>query len=116
MQALFGAFGPSATLDVALSNTEGRLTLKSDTDAAAGSGGAAPAPQAAVQYVYSSFDNVDGEARVIVPAGKKLEHIGIRAEVKGVVGESNLSTACALKRCWTQFVPTYRLLITCSPA
>jgi len=96
MQALFGAFGPSATLDVALSNTEGRLTLKSDTEAAAG-GGAAAAPQA-VQYVYSSFDNVDGEARVIVPAGKKLEHIGIRAEVKGVVGESALLAPCALRR------------------
>lgn len=94
MQALFGAFsGPSISLDVVLTNVDGRLNTRVEGEAApaggAGAGAVAAAP--AGMYVYSNGENVEGEARIIVPAGKKLEHVGIRAELKGVVGEHTQS-------------------------
>lgn len=89
MQALFGAFsGPSTSLDVVLTNVDGRLNTRVEGDAAAAGGAGAVAAAPAGMYVYSNGENVEGEARIVVPAGKKLEHVGIRAELKGVVGES----------------------------
>lgn len=79
MNALFGAaFGPAATLDVTLSNVERRLQLPEGEGQAAGVGFPV--------YIYSAGESVEGTAKIAVPPGKKLEHIGIRAELKGVVG------------------------------
>lgn len=81
MQALF--FGPSATLDVVLTNLAGRLSTTPSEEAGAGGGGGPPP----AFHIYSSGEDIVGEARVVVPPGKKLEHVGIRVELKGVIGE-----------------------------
>jgi Vacuolar protein sorting-associated protein 26 len=92
MQALFG-FGPSSSLDVVLTNVDGRLRVEDGAvvstpppmtpSAGSSSKEALPAPC----YIFSSGESIEGEARIDIPAGKKVEHMGIRAELKGVVGE-----------------------------
>lgn len=37
-------------------------------------------------HVYQGREAIRGRVRVVVPAGKKLEHIGIKVELKGIVG------------------------------
>lgn len=88
--------GPSSTLDVVLTNVEGRLRIDNDgsvTDAPLTSSSSAPSskdgssgPQPPL-WIYSTGESVEGEARIDVPPGKKVEHMGIRVELKGVVGE-----------------------------
>ena len=86
--SFFSAFtGPSVTLDVTLTNVAGRARA---AEAAPGEGSAsAPGGGGGGDglFIYSNGEAVEGTASIFVPPGKKLEHVGIRAELKGTVGE-----------------------------
>lgn len=82
-QSLFG-FGPSASAEIALTNVAGRIAKTLESAEGASSGSGAPATQHL--FVYSNGEDVVGEAKVVVPSGKKVEHLGIKVELKGVVG------------------------------
>jgi hypothetical protein len=74
-QSLFGsAFGPNANLDLVLTGVSHRKTVSIEQD-----------DKVQQLYIYSNGDNVDGELKVHVVSGKKLEHVGIKVELKGVV-------------------------------
>lgn len=79
-QSILSSFGASAKIDVHLANPSGRAHLT--IPAADGSG-----PQ--TTYIYSSREDISGEVKVTVMGGKKIEHSGVRVELKGVVGECN---------------------------
>ena len=37
-------------------------------------------------YIFEGREPVRGRVRVTLPAGKKLEHLGIKVELKGTIG------------------------------
>ncbi len=74
-----------------LSDTAGRahrMVAAADAGAGAAAGSKAPTPV----YIFSSREDVAGEVKINVFGGKRLDHGGIRIELKGVVG------ACRLER------------------
>jgi len=97
MQALLGAaFGPSATLEVTLSGLAGRPFVvpsaagdSSSAQPPVGGAGASDVPESLRNYIFSAGETLDGVASVAVPPGRRLEHTGMRAELKGVVGASS---------------------------
>ncbi len=38
--------------------------------------------------VYNGNDIISGKVEVLVPAGKKIEHLGIKVELLGLIGTS----------------------------
>lgn len=39
------------------------------------------------RIIYSGSDTIKGKVKVIIPSGKKLEHIGIKIELVGTIGK-----------------------------
>ena len=37
--------------------------------------------------VYSGNENINGKIDIVVPAGKKIDHLGIKVEMIGHIGE-----------------------------
>ena len=74
-QAGFG-LGASLKLDVQLGDTAGRLVFTSPS-----ADGGAPLQT----FVFSSREDVGGEVKLTVLGGKRVEHAGVRVELKGVV-------------------------------
>jgi vacuolar protein sorting-associated protein 26 len=77
MQALFGAGAgvTSKSLDIVLAGCAGR---KFRPSAAAGS-------EVAPLYIFSSREAVSGDVKILLQGGKRLEHSGVRIELKGVI-------------------------------
>lgn len=71
-QALFGG-SPSVSIGVTWKDAEARkkTTL--------------PAYGDQPLFIFESGDDVEGEVKISVPGGKKVEHGGVRIELKGVV-------------------------------
>jgi hypothetical protein len=63
---------------------EGRLAKKIDVPG----GGAGAAASSERLFLFSSGEDIAGEAAIVIPGGKKLEHVGVKVELKGVIGES----------------------------
>ena len=74
MASLFG-FGPSAKLEITLDDQEGRQTYLAKSH---------EKPAGEALPIYSGDDKVSGKVKVILPPGKKLEHLGIMVELRGV--------------------------------
>ena len=76
MASFFGLGGPAAKVEIALDNSDGRKSIE-------------VASEEAQQelMIYSGGDKVSGTVKVIIPSGKKLEHLGIKVEVIGTIGE-----------------------------
>ncbi len=75
-QAIFGAFASSTNVDIVLGNVAGRPKQQGvSTD------GAVPTNL----YVYSSGEDISGEVKVAIMGGKKIDHTGIKIELKGIV-------------------------------
>ena len=77
MQSLFGSsFAAPATINVDLLGVAGRPheTIVCDGQ-----------PPRSAQ-VYCSGEDISGDVKIAVQPGKKIEHIGIKAEIKGIAG------------------------------
>jgi len=85
MQSFFG-FAAPANVDIGLSNTS---TRRYRDGLALGSG----LPQR--HYIYCAGDDIVGDVKVGVVGGKRLEHLGVKIELKGVVGEGATRNATA---------------------
>jgi len=96
-QAGFG-LGASLRLDVQLTETAGRLSLSPGAGPEFGGGGGAGASSSSSSssssslsappqplFVFSSREDVSGEVKLTVLGGKRVEHAGVRVELKGVV-------------------------------
>ena len=76
--SLFG-FGPSAKVEVTLAEDPDRKTVKVQTE-----------EKTEELFIYSGEDSVAGSVKVILPSGKKLEHVGIKVELIGAIGKWKL--------------------------
>ncbi len=45
-------------------------------------------------YIFEGREPVRGRVRVTLPPGKKLEHLGVKVELKGTIGRSCASVCC----------------------
>jgi hypothetical protein len=77
-QSLLGGFGTTATVDIVLADAATR-PVRTIPSPEAGK----PATQL---LIVSSREDLAGEVKVNVFGGKKLDHTGIRIELKGIVG------------------------------
>ena len=78
MASLFG-FGPSAKVEIELAGKadgEKRKTIKVD-------GGADNTKMELP--IFTHGESIEGTVRVVLPPGKKLDHIGIRLEIIGII-------------------------------
>ena len=76
MASLFGFGGPSAKIEIELDNTEGlQKTIEVESD-----------ETKEELVIYSGADTIKGTVKVILPSGKKLEHVGIKIELIGTIG------------------------------
>ena len=75
MASSFGLGGPAAKVEIALDNDGDRKSIEVESE---------DAKQELM--IYSGNDKVSGTVKVIIPSGKKLEHLGIKVEVIGTVG------------------------------
>jgi vacuolar protein sorting-associated protein 26 len=78
MASLFG-FGPSAKVEIELAGTadgEKRKTIKVD-------GGADNTKMELP--IFTHGESIEGTVRVVLPPGKKMDHIGIRLEIIGII-------------------------------
>ena len=73
--SIFG-FGPSAKVEIELAGQDDRSLITVDTE-----------EKKEELPIYSGDDVVSGTVRVIVPSGKKLEHVGIKIELIGAIGK-----------------------------
>jgi hypothetical protein len=73
-------FGTNSTVDVVLSDVANRphKTIPN----------AEPGKPATLLHIFSSKEDIAGEVKINVFGGKKLDHAGIRIELKGAVGAS----------------------------
>eukprot|EP00946_MAST-07B_sp_MAST-7B-sp1_P000064 g64.t1 len=74
MASFFGLGGPAAKVEIALDNDGDRKSIEVESE---------DAKQELM--IYSGNDKVSGTVKVIIPSGKKLEHLGIKVEVIGTV-------------------------------
>jgi len=74
-------------LELSLTNVAGRATLSDDAPAGTAGGAGGSAGGKAPLYVFSAGEKVSGQCNVTVPTGKKVEHLGVKVELKGLVGE-----------------------------
>ena len=78
MASLFG-FGPSAKVEIELAGKadgEKRETIKVD-------GGADNTKMELP--IFTHGESIEGTVRVVLPPGKKMDHIGIRLEIIGII-------------------------------
>lgn len=75
--SLFG-FGAAPQVDTIIHAIEGRKPRKMDLRG----GGSVAFP------VFTSKEPIRGRVTVTVPDGKKMEHLGIKVELKGIIGAS----------------------------
>ena len=76
MASLFGFGGPSAKIEIELDNAEGlQKTIEVESD-----------ETKEELVIYSGADTIKGTVKVILPSGKKLEHVGIKIELIGTIG------------------------------
>lgn len=75
-QASFFGFGAVPRIEVELYELEGRKTKKVEM--------LEGPPQ--MMPVFGGKERVAGRVHVIVPDGKKMEHLGIKVELKGIIG------------------------------
>ena len=84
--SLFGFGGPSAKVEVELDNTEGlQKTIEVESE-----------DTKEELFIYSGSDTVKGTVKVIIPSGKKLEHVGIKVELVGTIGTVTICFNCPL--------------------
>ena len=77
-QSLFGsAFASPAVLDVVLTDSTGGRTQETITREG-------QPPRSA--YVFCNGEDITGDVKIAVHPGKRLEHAGIKAEIKGFAG------------------------------
>ena len=74
---MFG-FGPSATVQIKLEGEDARLKYVQP----AGAGGAAGKDGKGI-VIYQGHEPVQGTVMVILPSGRKLDHLGIKVEMIG---------------------------------
>lgn len=95
LQDFFGFGGGAAHIDLIVDNVEGRRTRPADfygvdaNGAAAASKAAVAAgeeAESAALRVFEASETVRCHAKLHVPAGKKMDHTGLKAELKGVIG------------------------------
>lgn len=78
MQGLLNSLtGPNANIELSFSDSATRKFRKIDATASASDG--------AKLLVFHSGEDVAGELKLMVQGGKKIDHIGIRVELHGVV-------------------------------
>ena len=75
MASFFGLGGPAAKVEITLDNSDGRKSIEVSSEEAQQE-----------LMIYSGSDKVSGTVKVIIPSGKKLEHLGIKVEVIGTIG------------------------------
>lgn len=78
--SLFASFTTNPTITINLNNQEGRLRKTIRVQG----GDPIDLP------VYSGNENVSGTVDISVPPGKKIEHQGVRIEMIGQTGVSNV--------------------------
>jgi vacuolar protein sorting-associated protein 26 len=76
---MFG-FGPSATIDVQFDGSDKRLKKQLKRE-----GGEVDSFE-----IYQGHEAVSGVCKVIVAPGKKVEHIGIKIEMIGQIGDGQM--------------------------
>ena len=69
------SFAPPVTLDVSFTPTPGRRSREVQ-----GVGGVLQ------QLVFSEGEDISGDLKVGVQGGKRVDHAGIKMELKGIVG------------------------------
>ena len=74
--SIFG-FGPSAKVEIQLTGQEERSLITVESE-----------EKKEELPIYSGDDAISGTAKVIVPSGKKLDHVGIKIELIGAIGAS----------------------------
>lgn len=90
--SLFGFGGPSCKVEIELDNSAGvQKTIEVESE-----------ETKEELIIYSGADNIKGKVKVIIPSGKKLEHVGIKVELIGTIGTCFLPAAH----------PTLRLLVS----
>lgn len=78
MQFFGSTFGSTpVTIDIYPSNVTDRKYRD-------GVSGASGMPQR--QYIYSTGEDIAGDVKIGVGGGRKLDHLGIKIELKGVIG------------------------------
>jgi vacuolar protein sorting-associated protein 26 len=74
--SIFGFGGPPAKVEIELDNSDGaQKIIEVESDDAKEE-----------LIIYSGSDNIKGTVKVIIPSGKKLEHVGIKVELIGTIG------------------------------
>ena len=76
MASLFG-FGPSAKVEIELAQNEKEKRKTITVDGPEGAKLELP--------IFTQGESIEGKVRVVLPPGKKLDHIGIRLEVIGII-------------------------------
>lgn len=77
MQALFGGFSAPVNIDVAYTASPDRKYRDSVSSTTG-------LPQRI--YIFSNGDDIAGEVKIGVGGGKRLDHLGVKVELKGVIG------------------------------
>ena len=77
--SLFG-FGPSATVQIKLEGEDARLKYEQP----AGAGGAGDRDSKGI-VIYQGHEPVQGTVMVILPSGRKMDHLGIKVEMIGQI-------------------------------
>ena len=75
MASLFG-FGPSAKVEIVMDGADAREKITVENG---------PEKNKSELLIYKAGDIIEGKIKVVLPPGKKLEHIGIRLEVIGLI-------------------------------
>ena len=87
MASLFG-FGPSAKVEIELAQNEKEKRKTITVDGPEGAKLELP--------IFTQGESIEGKVRVVLPPGKKLDHIGIRLEVIGIRLSTTVQTAKSL--------------------
>jgi hypothetical protein len=80
MQSMFGFGGPAGAIEVVVADSGRKKRMPARAPAAGSEGPPSPL------IIFSTGDNVEGEVKVAVPGGKRLEHTGVKIELKGILG------------------------------
>jgi hypothetical protein len=103
MASLFGFGGPSAKVEIELDNAEGlQKTIEIESS---------ENETKEERIIYSGADTIKGKVKVIIPSGKKLEHIGIKVELVGTIGTSTLRLSAACCRNVESLRSSYLLFV-----
>lgn len=83
MSMFFGGFSAPVNIEIAYHATPERK-YRDSVSATTG------LPQRT--YIYSNGDDIAGEVKIGVGGGKRLDHLGVKVELKGVIGVYPLPT------------------------